>query len=203
MLKAESLACRRGRHLVIRNVGFTLGAGSLLLVTGRNGSGKSSLLRVLAGLLPLFAGEMFWNGKQIEDFAVHRARVHYLGHRDALKPELTVAETIDYWHALFRARPVSDTTFLEPFGLAGSQATPVRYLSAGQKRRLALARLAMIEAPMWLLDEPSTALDGKGQGLLEQLVAKHRAGGGAAVIATHHDADFGDAQHLALDGAAA
>jgi heme exporter protein A len=192
MLTVKSLACRRGRRLLFRGLDFTLGAGGLLLVTGRNGSGKSSLLRLLAGLLPAYEGDILW-----QDGPVSGQHVHYLGHLDALKPELTVAETIRYWRTLYQQLKGKS---LDLFGFAELQDTPVRYLSVGQKRRLALMRLTIHEAPLWLLDEPSTALDDKGQTVLTNLIARHRARDGLAIIATHQSADYADGQKLSLDG---
>ena len=198
MFAARSLAVRRGRRLLFRDASFALERGGLLLVTGANGSGKSSLLRALAGLLPLAQGEVFWQGEAVRDFAAHRGRLHYLGHADALKPELSAGEMLGYWSAV-RGDAAPDTGLLEPFGLAAG--TPVKYLSAGQRRRLALARLALAGAPLWLLDEPATALDAKGRELLASLVAGHRRKGGIAVIAAHRDMDFEGAR-LALGEAA-
>jgi heme exporter protein A len=203
MLKVESLACRRGRRLVFRDVGFTLDAGGLLLVTGRNGCGKSSLLRMLAGLLSPARGEILWHGESAIDNPSHAARVHYLGHLDAAKPELTVAEMCDYWRVLRRAPPVTGSDFLKPFGLDDIALRPIRYLSAGQKKRLALTRLMLDEAPLWLLDEPMTALDAAGQKLLANLLKAHRAKGGIAIVATHHANDEPDAKTLTLGGDAA
>lgn len=204
VLEAKSLACRRGKRLVFRDLGFAVDGGGLLLVRGRNGSGKSSLLRVLAGLLPAFEGEMFWGGAPVRDLAAQRARVAYIGHCDAVKPELTVAETVAYWRALRGSNPkgfdARRENFFESFGLEELRDRPVRMLSAGQKRRLALTRLVVDDVPLWLLDEPATALDDKAQTLLAGLIAKHRTKGGIAIVATHQKADFKNAQHLALDG---
>jgi heme exporter protein A len=201
VLEAKSLACRRGKRLVFRDLGFAVDGGGLLLVRGRNGSGKSSLLRVLAGLLPAFEGEMLWSGKPVRDFAAHRVRTVYIGHYDAVKPELTVAETIGYWRALRGRKTKNDC--LETFRLDELCDRSVRHLSAGQKRRLALTRLVLGDAPLWLLDEPATALDDKGQALLAGLIEKHRAKGGIAIVATHQKTDFKNARHLVLDGVSA
>ncbi|HUY68629.1 MAG TPA: heme ABC exporter ATP-binding protein CcmA [Alphaproteobacteria bacterium] len=200
MLTAESLACRRGRRLVFRDLSFALDAGDLLLVTGRNGCGKSSLLRVLAGFLLPMQGTISWQNEPVMDRALHAERLHYLGHLDAAKPELTVAEMCDYWRTLRRAPRVPGRQFLEPFGLADLAQRRIRYLSAGQKRRLALTRLTLDDAPLWLLDEPTSSLDRKSEGLLAGLVAQHRAKGGVAIIATHHTKGFDGAKYLALDG---
>jgi len=200
MLRAESLACRRGRRIIFRDVSFAVNAGDVLRITGRNGSGKTSLLRLLAGFLPVFGGALYWNDKVVTDATAYRTYLHYIGHLDALKPELTAGETISYWRTLRSVTASPDV--LEPFGLAELADRPVRYFSAGQKRRLVLARLSVTDAPLWLLDEPLTALDQKGQLLLASLIAAHQAKGGMIVIATHHDLDFENIKILALDGAA-
>jgi len=196
--QVENLACRRGMRMVFRNISFSLRSGEVLLFTGPNGSGKSSLLRVLAGLLPPQQGDIRWNGQAI-DMADHRSRLHYLGHYDAVKPELTVAEMLDYWRVL-----QSGSEALSPvFGLEELKKASIRYLSAGQKRRLALARLVVKQAPLWLLDEPLTSLDQAGQELLKDLVRQHRTAGGMAIIATHHGMDLPGAQQLSFAGVSA
>ena len=196
MLEAKSLSCRRSARLVFRSIGFRLTPGALLQVTGANGSGKSSLLRALAGLIPFADGQVLWDGKPVaDDTEAHRQRFHYIGHLDALKPELTGAEMLAYWQAL---RPQTGMGNDDPFGIAPFLNKPIRYLSAGQKRRLTLSRLVLSEAPLWLLDEPTTALDSAGQDLLMQNIATHRAKGGIVIAAVHHLLDAPDVQTLAI-----
>lgn len=201
MLKVQSLACRRGKRFVFRDIDFNLEAGDLLLVTGANGSGKSSLLRLLAGLLAPAQGSLFWQGEPIREWADHRTRLHFLGHSDALKPELTTSEMLSFWRAL-RGLKQKDQSVLQFFALDHLHNVPVRHLSAGQKRRLALTRLIVDDAPLWLLDEPATALDSGGQARLLALIARHRAQGGVAVIATHQALPVLDAQTLQLGAVA-
>jgi heme exporter protein A len=190
MLDVKSLSCRRNGRLVFREVGFRLAPGGLLQITGANGSGKSSLLRVLAGLLPSAGGEILWQGKAIgEDIEAHRARLQYIGHLDALKPELTGDEMVDYWRVL---RTQSGLACGDAFGIDAFRQKSIRVLSAGQKRRLSLSRLMLGGALLWLLDEPATALDGEGQKLLLAQIATHRAKGGMVIAAVH--------QHLNTDG---
>lgn len=197
MLEATSLSCRRGARIVFRDLAFGLKPGALLQVTGANGSGKSSLLRVLAGLLPATGGSLAWHGAAVSDNAdAHRRRVHYIGHLDALKPELTAAEMLAYWRAL---RPEAPET-TDFFGIKPLLHKPVRYLSAGQKRRLSLSRLTLDFAPLWLLDEPTTALDAEGQDLLYQSIATHRAQGGIVIAAIHHPLVAAGVETLVMHG---
>jgi heme exporter protein A len=200
LFQVENLACRRSLRLVFKNVSFALEGGAALLATGPNGSGKSTLLRVLAGLLPAVQGAIYWSGGVV-DWADHRARLHYIGHHDAVKPELTVTETLDYWHALRPGRVVHSLPV--GLGLDALRDRPLRILSAGQRRRLALARLAMDDAPLWLLDEPATSLDHAGLDTLIHLIEQHRAKGGIAIIAAHHGMNLPGAQALSLAGEAA
>ncbi len=184
MIEVCSLSCRRSARLVFRGVDFRLQSGGILQITGANGSGKSTLLRVLAGLLPADDGEILWHGTSVNtDAATHRQNLHYIGHLDALKPELTGNEMLDYWQAL---RPTPTHEADDWFGIAAFRHKPVRYLSAGQKRRLALSRLLLNQAPLWLLDEPTTALDVAGQKLLFDAVATHTTKGGMVIAAVHH-----------------
>lgn len=193
MFEAKSLSCRRGARLVFRDVAFCLPAGGLLQVTGRNGSGKSSLLRVLAGLSPKAGGDIWWHNRALDD--AYRNGLHYVGHQDALKPELTGDEMLDYWRALRNGAVVD---FVDAFGIEPFWRKPVRVLSAGQKRRLALSRLMLGEADLWLLDEPATALDSEGQKLLGAAIAEHRAKGGTVIAAVHHVMDVADGQILTM-----
>jgi heme exporter protein A len=185
----RQLVCVRGGRVVFAGLGFRLEAGGALVLTGPNGSGKSSLLRLMAGLARPAGGVLAWSGEDVvEDPATHRARVHYVGHLDAVKPDLTVAENLVFWAAL---RGGSDgagartRTALEAFGIPHLADVPGRYLSAGQRRRLNLARILAAPAPLWLLDEPKTALDTDAAGRVDAAVASHRAEGGMVVMSMH------------------
>jgi heme exporter protein A len=197
---ARGLACRRGLRDVFRGVAFDLAAGDALVLTGPNGSGKSSLLRVLAGLTPAAAGQVLWSGKGVgEDPDGHRARLSYLGHADAVKPALTAAENLAFWIALGGAEaPGRRDRALERFGLARLADMPARYLSAGQRRRLSLARVAALPRALWLLDEPSVGLDEQAQGALVAAVEEHRQAGGIAVVSTHAPLALAGARSLDL-----
>jgi len=184
---------------VFEGLDFSLAAGGALLLTGPNGSGKSSLLRVMAGLTPPLAGTLTWDGVPIgEDPPAHRERLHFVGHQDALKPVLTVAETLAFSAALRDAPPHHGLAALQKFHLAERADFPCRILSAGQRRRLALARLLASPAPLWLLDEPTTGLDEASTQDLLGAIAEHRAGGGMVVIATHLQLPIAGAETLGL-----
>lgn len=199
MLEARSLSCRRGGRAVFRDIRFRLAGGDLLQITGANGSGKSTLLRALAGLLPLAGGEIVWQGQPVmADIDAYHTRLHYIGHQDALKPELSVEETLGYWRAL---RAETASTVPDWFGIDAFRHKPVRHLSAGQKRRLSLSRLSLGSAWLWLLDEPTTALDSEGQKLLTDCIAAHRAKGGIVIAAVHHAMDAPISQNLNMSGA--
>lgn len=157
--------------------------GEALLLQGPNGSGKSTLLRVLAGLLPAAEGTVRWDGADVaRDREAHRARLCYLGHQDALKASLTARENLQF-RARFNGGDAE--TALRAFGLTRLADRPARMLSAGQKRRLALSRLALSDARLWLLDEPVTALDAEARQAFGALLARHLAADGLAIIATH------------------
>jgi heme exporter protein A len=178
------LACRRGERLVFAGLGFTVPPSGALVLTGPNGSGKSSLLRLMAGLAPPEAGELGWDGAPLrQDAAAHRARLHFIGHQDAVKPVLTVAETLAFWAGMRGGGDVAAA--LQRFRLAPLAAWPCRLLSAGQRRRLALARLVASPALLWLLDEPATGLDAEALADLLAAIAAHRASGGRVVLSTH------------------
>jgi heme exporter protein A len=195
----RDVACRRGERLVFAGLSFALGAGAALLLTGPNGSGKSSLLRLTAGLLPPERGALLWDGAPIsDDPAAHRARLHFVGHHDMVKPTLTVAETARFWGGLRGAGAAEAEKALEGFRLAALADTPCRFLSAGQKRRLNLARLLASPAPLWLLDEPSTGLDRESTADLERMIARHRDTGGIVVVSTHVPLALDEPERLEL-----
>jgi heme exporter protein A len=181
-LSASALACIRGARAVFQDVEFAVTSGSALAVVGPNGSGKSSLLRLVAGLLAPAGGKLALEGGEAERSIGEQA--HYLGHLDALKASLTVAENLSFWVAyLGGAAPV--TGALAAVGLEALADLPAAYLSAGQRRRLALARLVAAPRPIWLLDEPTSALDAAAQVRLSELMQSHLAGGGLILAATH------------------
>lgn len=189
----EALRCRRGGRLVFDRLDFELASGGVLILRGPNGSGKSSLLRVMASLVRPEAGSMLWDGASVRDDPVgHAARLHYVGHADAAKPAMTAEELLTFWRELRGGTGCSVGEALERFGISHRTDFPARYLSSGQKRRLALARLLVSEAPLWILDEPTVGLDADGVGALEQAIAAHRARGGMIVAATHIRFETGD-----------
>ena len=198
----QGLTCVRGERRVFQGLDFAVEAGAALVLTGPNGSGKSSLLRLMAGLLRPTRGVLSWDGEAIgREPDAHRARLVYVGHLDAVKPALTVAENVAFWAALGGAaadpRAIADGA-LEAFGLIHLAAMPARFLSAGQKRRVNLARIIAVPAELWLLDEPAAALDAQASAGLTDAIARHRAGGGMAVVATHTDMGLEGAQGLEL-----
>jgi heme exporter protein A len=199
-LVAEGLTCRRGDRLVFANLSCRIPPSGALLLIGSNGAGKSSLLRVLATLLNPVAGELLWGGTPVaEDIPAYRAAIHYVGHLDALKPALTPRETLALWAAQ-RAMPAAHVdAALAAVGLEHAAEWPCRWLSAGQRKRLALARLLVAPTSVWLLDEPSAALDRDGDERLAAIIAAHRADGGRVIIATHMPLDAPGAATLALD----
>ena len=183
MLSAKDVAVFRGERLVFSDFSFSVAAGGALVLTGPNGSGKSTLLRLLAGLIRPAAGRLVWDGADaFADLAEHGRRVAYVGHQDAVKPGLTVAENLRF-SAAVSGRSIGAA--LSSVGLQTLAELPARMLSAGQKRRLALSRLLLSAAPLWLLDEPSLGLDRAAIERLGALLATHRAGGGMVVAATH------------------
>jgi heme exporter protein A len=199
-LVVEDLACRRGERLIFRGLSRTLPPGGALVLTGANGSGKSSLLRVLATLLAPAAGRLLWAGAPVAaDPARYRAQLHYIGHLDAIRPALGVRETISFWAGLRGVSSPRLDSALATFALEPLADWPCRYLSAGQRRRLALARLVATPASLWLLDEPTAALDADAEQRLIEALARHRAAGGRVVIATHQPLPLADAQILALE----
>ena len=198
-LVGENLACRRGERLVFRALDCRLRSGGALVLTGPNGSGKSSLLRLLATLLVPAAGRLLWGGVPVaRDPAGYRGAIHYLGHLDGVKPALTPREMLAFWAALRGIRHPATDAALAAFDLERVADWPCRWLSAGQRRRLALARLIAAPAPIWLLDEPGAALDTDGEARLAAAIAAHRTAGGRIAVATHQPIDMPGATSLAL-----
>jgi heme exporter protein A len=197
-LQAYDLACLRGGRLVFRDVNFAVGAGEALLVTGPNGAGKSSLLRLAAGLLQPAGGRIELEGGN-PDLTLGEQGL-YVGHLDALKPALSVAENLAFWVQFLGGGAVTSEAPLAAVGLAALSHVPAAYLSAGQRRRLALARLVAVKRPIWLLDEPSAALDVTGQQMLSRLMRSHLDGGGILVAATHGPIGLDKAMELPLGG---
>jgi heme exporter protein A len=182
-LSAVELSCHRGGRDVFVGVSFAVSAGEALIVTGRNGAGKSSLLRIIAGLLRSAQGRLTLEGGDAELSVGEQC--HYVGHQDAIKPSLSVAENLRFWARYFGAPSDDAAKPLAAVGLEALAALPAAYLSAGQRRRLSLARLVAAKRPIWLLDEPTSALDAAAQSRLTDMMRGHLASGGLIVAATH------------------
>jgi heme exporter protein A len=179
-LTAEALTAVRGGRTVFSGLSFTAGAGELVAVVGPNGSGKSTLLRILAGLLRAASGKV--SADSATDFG---EAVHYLGHLDALKASLSVRANLEFWKRLWNG--VAVDTALDAVDLVDLADLPAGVLSAGQRRRVAIARLLIAKRPIWLLDEPLTALDASSEKKLGRLLGEHLASNGIAIVATHRD----------------
>ncbi|MEA2948779.1 MAG: heme exporter protein [Alphaproteobacteria bacterium] len=195
-LLASELGCIRGGRQVFRDLSFAVGAGEALVVTGPNGVGKSSLLRLIAGLVRPTQGRLELEGGDTELTVGEQA--HYLGHLDALKPALSVTENLAFWADFLGGDRTKVGTGLAEVGLDGLARLPAAYLSAGQRRRLSLARLIAAPRPIWLLDEPTSALDGAAQAMLVDLMRAHLAGGGLILAATHGPIGLDGAKELRL-----
>ena len=183
-LVAEGLAGERGGEAVFSGVDFALSDGDALVVTGPNGAGKSTLLRIIAGLLPAAAGSVRLEEGSEAASDAGTAR-HYLGHENGMKPALTVAENLEFWRSFNGAPAFGIREALEKVGLETISHLPYGYLSTGQRRRVAIARLLLNRRPLWLLDEPTAGLDRSAEDRFAGLMAGHLQGGGIIVAATH------------------
>lgn len=185
-LEVKNLTCVRGVRVLFRDVHFSIAAGRALVVEGANGAGKTSLLRILGGFLAPAAGEILLSTSNtvLTDAEERGQHVGWLGHQDGLKPQLTAKENLSFAAQLY-GRRADVAPLLDWAGIARAADFPTHYLSAGQKKRLALARLKASGRALWLLDEPFAALDVAGKHLVEQMLAEHCASGGIAIIATH------------------
>lgn len=186
LLEARGLALERGRRRIVTDLAFSAPAGTLVRLDGANGSGKTTTLRALAGLVPVAAGEILWRGEAHLETPAYHKNLNYVGHRPALSAELTAAENLAFFAALRQAPlRIPIDAALERFAVAGVATRPVRTLSAGQRQRVALARLLLFDCALWMLDEPFTALDGAGRVLLERALDEQLERGGAVILATH------------------
>ncbi len=182
-LSGRGVRCVRGGREVFSGLDFQASSGEALAVIGANGSGKTSLLRMIAGLLTIADGSIGLEGGERELTLPEQA--HYLGHRDALKPALSVIENLAFWRDFLGGEAFDSRASLAAVGLDHAVDLPAAYLSAGQRRRLSIARLLAVRRPIWLLDEPTSALDAAGQNMFASLMNDHLARGGLIVAATH------------------
>ena len=196
-LSAVDLACHRGGRDVFAALSFAVASGEVLAVTGRNGAGKSSLLRTIVGLVRIAHGGLTLEGGDPELTIAEQA--HYLGHQDALKPALSVAENLKFWAEFLGAGPADTASTLVAVGLAEIADLPAAYLSAGQRRRLSIARLLAVKRPIWLLDEPTSTLDAASQDRLAGLMRAHLTEGGMILAATHGALGLPASRELQLD----
>ncbi|MEM7744960.1 MAG: heme ABC exporter ATP-binding protein CcmA [Pseudomonadota bacterium] len=197
-LEIDNLSCRRGGRLVFSGLSATLSTGTPMVLRGPNGSGKSTLLRVLAGLLPPSGGEIRLGSLTLSERSAWQEKVAYAGHLDAVKPALAVAENLALWGRMFGVGADGIASALTRFGLAHIADRPAAQCSAGQKRRLGLARLMVVDKPVWLLDEPTVSLDTDATAEVAALIREHVSTGGIALVATHIELALGDAPVLQM-----
>ena len=199
MFQGWDIACDRGERRIFSSLDFQISPGQALVLRGPNGCGKTTLLRTAATLLKVAAGKLIWNGADIaEDPEEHRARLHFSGHQDAVKGALSVRENIAIWTKIRGAAEDRVEAAMSAFDIAHLADTPAQYLSAGQHRRTALARLVASPTALWLLDEPTVSLDAAGTACLQRAIAAHRADNGMVMAATHIELGLDDAEILQL-----
>ena len=200
VIEARGLACSRGDTRLFRDVSFSAGPGEWIAVRGANGSGKTTLLRCVAGLTRPDTGDVLWDDAPASRHATFNASTVYAGHAAGIKDELSATENLRDALALRCASHCAEEIreALDTVGLAKVRNIATRRLSAGQRRRIGLARLALARAPLWILDEPLTALDAQGEALFTDLLRGHLGAGGVALIATHHDIGMPSARDVRL-----
>ncbi len=197
------MTCERGGRRVLTNLSFCCRSGTPLLVTGPNGVGKSTLLRLVAGFLRPSAGTLRVSGLDgVEGGAPLPEWIHYAGHLDGVKPALSVADNLMFWARYMGGAKAAVAPALERFGLERLALLPGGVLSAGQKRRLTLARLLLCQRPIWLLDEPTVSLDAESRAILLEVMTAHAAAGGVLMVASHEDVALPGAEALVLAPAA-
>lgn len=203
-LTVDGLSARRGEDLIFRDISFALGSGESLILTGRNGSGKSTLLRTIAGLLHPESGRVIWTSDGAEDGMRAAEACHYLGHRNAMKAELSVRENLEFWQTFLGdfagAQGMTSGEAAEAVGLGGITHLPFGYLSAGQQRRMAFAKLLVAWRPVWILDEPTAALDASAESVFTALIKTHLGKGGIVLAATHQPLGLENARELKMTG---
>ena len=186
-LKVSNLTIERGHKIVVRNFNLVAAPGDLIQIVGKNGSGKTSILRAISGLMPLFEGSVEWEAKSILSLESYYKVVNYLGHSPGLSPELTGYENLDLYKTISGARKLA-MDLPEAISMCGAQniaSKPIKSLSAGEKQKMVLARLLMFKCPLWVLDEPFNTLDAKTQEILENRIDNHILNGGAVVLTSH------------------
>lgn len=202
VFSGQNIDCIRGERQVLSTAAFTLESGGALMLRGVNGAGKSTMLRLMAGLMRPVSGVLAWDGVDISnDPHEHNTRLAYVGHADAVKPALSVLENVTFWSELSGAGGMGASDALAALGIGHLSDLPARYLSAGQRRRVNLTRALTSGAELWLLDEPTTALDAATTEALTSLIDRHLKSGGMAVISTHADLNLAERGTLTLGGA--
>lgn len=200
LLQTRDLSCVKDDRVLFEGLNLSLSAGQILLVEGKNGSGKTSLLRILTGLSLPEEGEVLWQGESIGNVGPeYYEQVNYVGHHDGIKRDLTCLENLRLVQAMGKPQPIELDGALEKVNLYRFGENFVSTLSAGQKRRLALARLVVTEAKLWIMDEPFTSLDKASMAMFQKMFEDHLQTGGVIVMTSHHDIDMPDSDVVRLD----
>lgn len=189
-LEVQNLACWRNEHVLFSELNISLSPSNVLFLQGENGSGKTSLLRILCGFRLADEGEITWGGKTVTSMPEYFQNISYVGHKNGIKDELTVEENLNLMRAMATAENIKTGEVLKQIGLFKRADVLARQLSAGQKRKLALARLMMTNNSFWILDEPFTSLDTATVGFFEALIKQHIGRGGMLILTSHHDIDL-------------